>query len=181
MPRKQPLGRKYKKGRQGSDAKPKRALPVVADEAMPPAPRAALATDQTRRLMNRLTDEVVEDLIDYAFDRAWSDRCIDLDLCELWLDRALAQARAANREHNDWLKAHQEYWDADLAPDEVDRNLELECEELEAACSFARVDVMDHVKKWEETHLLWGEPLRCPICKCTMPCQCDPESDYLSD
>ena len=40
--RKQPLGRKFKKGRQGGNAQPKRAVPTKADEEKPSAASSEL-------------------------------------------------------------------------------------------------------------------------------------------
>ena len=79
MPRKQGVGRIRKKGRQGGDAKGKRAVPKAEDdETVPPADGAVAPT--------RTDDEIIEELTSGALDR-WMISYLDFEILDVLLWR----------------------------------------------------------------------------------------------
>ena len=112
MPRKQPLGRKYKVGRQGGDAKPKRAVPTTRDEEQPPAASSSARADVDvpRRLMIGLEDVLVERFVMELIDDVIFEAQVDL--------AAHAQSVVESRaERKKAYAALSEYWNSFLDAD----------------------------------------------------------------
>ena len=177
MPRKQPLGRKYKVGRQGGDAKPKRAVPTTRDEEQPPAASSSARADVDvpRRLMIGLGDVLVERFVMELIDDIIFEAQVDLAAHA----QSVVESRVERKKAYAALKEYaNSFLDADCWVDYDEARYHY----LDTKAIVASMSMQHEHDLLEAKQLAWGEQPWCAKpCSCCRPCECDPGANYGND